>query len=120
IHCTSATVACRSRCNTGSATLTTVPSIKAILDPRIVAARIQAPLFLFVLEEVTGDGAGAEWMTPESHGGLSMLAIGCLLVFRRTSPIRANYNDELTMNRPPKLGEDCLHRPPDAAAIAPT
>ena len=23
-------------------------------------------------------------------------------------------------NRPPRLGEDCLHRPPDAAAIAPT
>ncbi len=24
------------------------------------------------------------------------------------------------MNRPPKLGEDCLHRSPNAAAIAPT
>ena len=34
--------------------------------------------------------------------------------------IDANLSDEMAMNRRPKLGEDCLHRPPDAAAIAPT
>jgi hypothetical protein len=37
----SATVARKSRCNAGSATFTAVPSIKAMLEARIVAARIQ-------------------------------------------------------------------------------
>ncbi len=31
-----------------------------------------------------------------------------------------NTSKDMAMNRPPKLGEDCLHRSPNAAAIAPT
>src|SRR6266850_1043661 len=66
-HWTSMAVALRLACSAGSATLTTVPSMKTMLDPRIVAARIQrrrdlvhgvAPLF-------------AE-MTPSSQGGRRM------------------------------------------------
>ena len=37
------TVACRLVCSAGRATLTTVLSMKAMLEPRIVAARIQRP-----------------------------------------------------------------------------
>ena len=40
-HCASNTVALNSRCSAGSAMLTTVPSMKAMLDARMVAARIQ-------------------------------------------------------------------------------
>src|SRR6185436_12744723 len=40
-HCTSVTVALRLLCKAGNATLTTVPSMKAMLDPRIVAASVQ-------------------------------------------------------------------------------
>ena len=39
-HCTSASVAPSADCSAGSATLTTVPSMKAMLEPRMVAARI--------------------------------------------------------------------------------
>src|SRR5262249_28626840 len=40
---TSAAVALRLVCNAGNATFTTVPSINAMLDARMVAARIQRP-----------------------------------------------------------------------------
>src|SRR5262249_26225173 len=42
-HCTSAAVALRLVCNAGNATFTTVPSMNAMLDARMVAARIQRP-----------------------------------------------------------------------------
>src|SRR5580658_4739107 len=44
IHCTSATDAWKAFCRAGSATLTTVPSINAMLDPRMVAASTIRPL----------------------------------------------------------------------------
>src|SRR4029077_4823195 len=40
-HWTSVMVACRSACNAGSATLTTVPSMNVIADARIVAISVQ-------------------------------------------------------------------------------
>src|SRR5438477_10161418 len=42
-HCTSTTLACRALWSLGAATLTMVPSMKAMLEPRMVAARIQGP-----------------------------------------------------------------------------
>src|SRR5689334_17322591 len=62
-------VACRADCSAGSATFTTVPSINAMLEPRIVAARIQGP---FV---VTGGLHEPARIAASSQGGLAMLAI---------------------------------------------
>src|SRR5260370_17477867 len=42
-HCTSTAVALRFVCSAGSATFTTVPSMNAMLDARMVAARTQRP-----------------------------------------------------------------------------
>src|SRR2546422_9438597 len=56
-------VAPRLACSAGSARLTTLPSIKARLDPRIVAARIHG-----AASDEHGAAAGAERMTPPSHG----------------------------------------------------
>src|SRR5437660_696001 len=42
-HCAPETVACSACWILGKATFTTVPSMKAILDPRIAAARTQPP-----------------------------------------------------------------------------
>ena len=47
----------------------TVPSIKAMADPMMVAARIQGPD-----HGAHGASARLECMTPTSHGGLPMLA----------------------------------------------
>ena len=63
IHCASATVAPSSRCNTGSATLTTVPSMKVMEDPRIAAARTQRPE-----ERPQSVTSGCERTTTSSHG----------------------------------------------------
>src|SRR5258707_1202485 len=62
-------VACRADCSAGSATFTTVPSIKAMLEPRMVAASIQGP---FV---VAGRPHEPARITASSQGGLAMLAI---------------------------------------------
>jgi hypothetical protein len=48
----------------GRATLTTVPSIKAMLEPRMVAASTQGPAFA-----LHGAPAFRDRMTPSSHGG---------------------------------------------------
>src|SRR5258708_34967580 len=45
-HCISTTLAWKALWNFGAATLTTVLSMKAMLEPRIVAARIHGPEFL--------------------------------------------------------------------------
>src|SRR5215472_18280982 len=55
---------------TGSATLTTDPSIKAMLDPRMVATRTHSPTCAGL-----GAVSGAERMTPSSHGAFTKLAI---------------------------------------------
>jgi hypothetical protein len=57
-------------CKAGNATLTTVPSIKAMLEPRMVAARIHG--------SETGarkTPAGRARITPSSHGCGKALAI---------------------------------------------
>src|SRR5262245_51173488 len=76
IHCTSATEACKSLCSIGSATLTTVPSIKAMLEPRIVAARIHGSLL-----DVQGDVVDVVCTTPLSHGGMVILMLAPLNYF---------------------------------------
>src|SRR5882672_11406188 len=62
-HCICVIVAPRLACNAGSARLTTVPSMNARLDPRMVAASIQG---------ATPGGQGTvvaeELRTPSSHG----------------------------------------------------
>src|SRR5216683_1919436 len=60
-------VALRLACKAGSATLTTVPSMKTMLDPRIVAARIQRRCAL-----VHGVALLFAEITPSSHGGRRM------------------------------------------------
>src|SRR5467141_331671 len=65
-HCTSTAVALRLVCSAGSATLTTVPSMNTMLDPRIVAARIHRPSFL-----LHGASTFFAAITPSSHGGLT-------------------------------------------------
>src|SRR6266566_9618442 len=67
-HCTWVALAFKSVCSTGSATLTTVPSMNAMLDPRMVAASTHGPISL-----VLGAHSGAAWITPSSHGGLIIL-----------------------------------------------
>src|ERR1700687_5864136 len=62
-------VACRADCSAGSATFTTVPSMNAMLEPRMVAARIQEP---FV---VAGRSHEPARIAASSQGGLAMLAI---------------------------------------------
>src|ERR1700682_1362939 len=62
-------LACRADCSAGSATFTTVPSIKAMLEPRMVAARIQGP---FV---ISGRPHEMARIAASSQGGLAMLAI---------------------------------------------
>ena len=62
-------VACRADCSAGSATFTTVPSMNAMLEPRMVAARIQGP---FV---VAGRSHEPARIAASSQGGLPMLAI---------------------------------------------
>src|SRR5713226_3067931 len=70
IHCTSVVVALSSLWMTGNATLTTVPSIKAMLDPRMVATSTHPPTF-----GAQGIASGAERITPSSHGDFTKLAI---------------------------------------------
>src|SRR5207248_10910696 len=62
-HCTSVTVALSALCNAGNATLTTVPSMKAMLEPRIVATSTQGPTALS-----HGDTGPPERMEPSAQG----------------------------------------------------
>src|SRR5215472_6660687 len=66
IHCTSTTLAWNVACNVGTATLTTVLSMNAMLEPRIVAARIQGPVVA-----VRGAHTRPNAITPSSHGVLT-------------------------------------------------
>jgi hypothetical protein len=61
----------------GSATITAVSSMNAMLDPRIVAARTHGPAF-----RVQRDLATLERITPSSQGCLIMPAITALLSAR--------------------------------------
>src|SRR6266700_210385 len=54
----------------GSATLTTEPSIKAMLDPRMVATSTQTPTC-----GAQGTAWGAERITPASQGDFTKVAI---------------------------------------------
>src|SRR5260370_19159065 len=71
-HCTSATVAFRSVWSTGKATLTTVLSIKAILDPRMVSTSTHVPADCLAGRESFPD-RGVERITPSSHGCFTTL-----------------------------------------------
>src|SRR6266487_6584162 len=79
-HCTSTIVAFRFVCSAGNATLTTVLSIKAILEARVVATSTQRPA---IFEH--GALAGRERITLSSHGSridVSMMtASHCRVLF---------------------------------------
>ena len=64
IHCTSTTLAPNVVCNAGSATLTTVLSMKAMPEARMVAASTQRPT-----ASVQGAAAARESMAASSQGG---------------------------------------------------
>src|SRR6266853_3155019 len=70
IHCTSVAVAFSSLWMTGKATLTTEPSIKAMLDPRMVATSTQTPT-----RGAQGVALGAERITPSSQGNFTKVAM---------------------------------------------
>jgi len=54
-------VACRSACSAGSATLTTVPSMNVIAEPRMVATSVQRFLCALVIRtKVPKDDAGCQ------------------------------------------------------------
>src|SRR6185295_8625559 len=67
-HWTSRSVACRDVWIAGSATFTTVPSMNAMLEPRIAAARTHEPL------PAPGRWEGPARIAASSHGDLVMLA----------------------------------------------
>src|SRR5437660_8695524 len=71
-HCTSTTVAPRLCCSAGRATLTTVLSINAMLEARIVAVRIHGPA-----SSVQGTVATVEPVTADSSQGAFMIPYGC-------------------------------------------
>src|SRR6185503_6184938 len=74
IHCEPRTDVFRSACRSGRATLATEPSMNAMLDPRIVAARAQR--FADCAQpEVAGTEAR---MTPSSHAVRVRLSMGCV------------------------------------------
>src|SRR5260370_34922450 len=83
IHCTSVAVAFSSLWMTGSATLTTEPSIKAMLDPRMVATRTHTPTF-----GAQGEVSGAERITPSSQGAFRKAAICRSLSLYTTGQVR--------------------------------
>ena len=62
-HCTSTIVAFRFACSAGNATFTTVPSMNAMLEARVVAASTQRPARF-----EQGAAAGSERITLSSHG----------------------------------------------------
>src|SRR6266446_8172497 len=69
-HCTSTAVALRLVCSAGSATFTTVPSMNAMLEARMVAARTQRPR---ALEHV--DPGGCDRIRFSSHGSRTIAHI---------------------------------------------
>ena len=69
-HCTSATDASMSACSAGSATLTTVPSMNTMLEPRIVTARTYG-----CDDFAHGDAAVRHRTTPLSQGCMTMFAM---------------------------------------------
>src|SRR5436190_608690 len=84
-HWTSATVAPSSRCSAGRATLTTVPSMKARLEPSTVVASTHGR----AASAHGGEGRAAR-TTPSSHGCLKISA----------SPGEARANVDLRHQRP--------------------
>src|SRR5437764_11998998 len=71
IHWACAAVAPRSRCSAGSATLTTVPSMNAMLEPRMAASSVHRRA-----AAVHGDDSASPAVSPSSQGGLPMWLTG--------------------------------------------
>src|SRR5580658_3317594 len=67
-HCTSPMVACKPDCNAGSATFTAVPSMKAMLEPRMATVNTHEP------PAARSPGVPAR-IAPSSQGGLAMFGM---------------------------------------------
>src|SRR5881397_1254726 len=96
-HCTSTMVALRFVCSAGNATFTTVLSIKAILEARVVATSTQRPASL-----EQGALAGRERITLSSQGSwidVSMTASSrCRAVAAQSSVRSGLYGFKRTLN----------------------
>src|SRR5271165_2009205 len=91
-HCTSTTLAPKLVCSAGKATFTTVLSMKAMLDARIVVVSTQAPA-----APLHGEVALWESITASSQGGLIRLWMYCAAEgVRRMTPGRAEIGGRLT------------------------
>src|SRR3984893_6064690 len=71
----------------GRATVTTEPSMKAMLEPRMVAANTHG----WARSAQPGVSAAAARMTPSSQGARPKLIIGCLVA--RLSKLRGQHGD---------------------------
>src|SRR5260370_42497942 len=103
IHCTSVAVAFSSLWMTGKATLTTEPSMKAMLDPRMVATRTHTPT-----RGALGAASGAERMTPSSQGAFTKVAIcgsPSLYLYVTTFCVSSQVGKRLPAQRGDKAGE---------------
>src|SRR5437016_12583651 len=69
-HCTSTIVAFRFACSAGNATLTTVPSMNAMLEASVVAVSTQRPE-----DFEQGAAVGYDWIIPSSQGSRMNAAI---------------------------------------------
>src|SRR5215471_20240310 len=73
-HCTSAVVACRSTCSKGRARVTTEPSRKAMLDPRIAVSSTYRPTC-----GLGGKLFAVARIMPSSQGAFRRVAISSFL-----------------------------------------
>src|SRR5881392_2958842 len=96
-HCTSTIVALRLACSAGNATFTTVPSINAMLDARVVAASTQRPE---AFEH--GAAAGRERIMLASQG--SWINAGMMVACHRPGPSSHLYG--FKFNIPQKRHQD--------------
>src|SRR5215472_6070215 len=103
-HWTSEIVAPRADWSAGNATFTTVPSIKAMLEPRMATA-ITQPLF-------AGDGSthGFARITASSQGGLAMLAIIHSHRDEGGSPTELADKHAFDFRRTPDIHPEVLHQ----------
>src|ERR1700679_2414912 len=115
-HCTPTTLAWRPVCNAGRATLTTVPSIKAMLEPKIVAARIHRPVL-----GADGTAAFGDRTAPSSHGGFMRLGIDSTGVkpdygqaFAAATNCVADCGDEIAVVRLVPVRAELRRHPPDS------
>src|SRR6202023_3074701 len=94
----------------GRATVTTEPSMKAMLEPRMVAAKTHGRA-----RSAQPDASAAAWITPSSQGARPKLIIGGLVLdfpssHSDTMQLHAAHPEFPARIRVPR-GPNCPHRP---------